>query len=127
MDAERNRTQVFRVEALDDVQFGGHLQTLQTPLSQLNPTTPDYLQKRKMLQFSIEWRSQAADNLRMAAQTAVTVNAADGEWTTAMKANRLVKLRQNLMKARECYSYAQVGSSDGFETAQKVSLSGGYS
>ena len=38
-----------------------------------------------------------------------------------MKANRLVKLRQNLMKARECYLYAQVGSSDGFETAQKVS------
>ena len=124
MDAERNSTQVFRVEALNDVQFGGHLQNLQTPLSQLNPTTPDYLQKRKMLQFSIEWRSQAADNLRMAAQTAVTIDAAEGQWTIAMKANRLVKLRQNLTKARECYSYAQVGSSDGFETAQKVSLNG---
>ena len=122
MDAERLSTQVFRVEGLSDEQFGGHLQSLHTPLSQLNPNTSDYLQKRKFLQFATEWRAQSSDNLRIAAQTAVTASAADGQWTTTMKANRLVKLRSNVMKARECYSYAQIGSTDGFDIAQKVSL-----
>ena len=106
MDAERNSTQVFRVEGLTDEQFGGHLQGLQTPLSQLNPNCSDYLQKRKLLQFATEWRAQSADNLRIAAQTNITAADVDGQWTAAMKANRLVKLRTNLMKARECYSYA---------------------
>ena len=121
MDAERNSTTVFRVEGLTDEQFGGHLQSLHTPLSQLNPNTSDYLQKRKFLQFATEWRAQSADNLRIAAQTGVTVASVEGEWTTAMKANRLVKLCSNLMKARECYAYAQIGSTDGFDIAQKVS------
>ena len=120
MDNERNSQQVFRVEGLTDEQFGGHLQGLHTPISQMNPTTSDYLQKRKLLLYATEWRAQSADNLRIAAQTAVTAAAIDGQWTAAMKGNRLVKLRSNLMKSRECYSYAQIGSSDGFDTAQKV-------
>ena len=120
MDNEKNIAQAFRVEGLTDEQFGGHLQSLQTPISQLNPTTSGYLEKRKLLQFAIEWRSQSSDNLTIASQTAITTAAADGQWTVAMKANRLVKLRQNLMKARECFSYAQIGSTDGFSTAQKV-------
>ena len=120
MDNKKKSAQAFRVEGLTDEQFGGHLQSLQTPISQLNPTTSGYLEKRKLLQFAVEWRSQSSDNLRIAAQTAITTAAADGQWTVAMKANRLVKLRQNLMKAQECFSYAQIGSTDGFSTAQKV-------
>ena len=122
MDADKNSTQVFRVEALTDEQFRGHLQNLHTPISQLNPNTSDYLQKRKFLQFATEWRAQSADNLRIAAQTTVTAAAVDGQWTAGKKANRLVKLRSNLMKARECFTYAQIGSTDGFDTAHKVSL-----
>ena len=120
MDNEKNGAQAFRVEGLSDEQFGGHLQSLQTPISQLSPTTNGYLEKRMLLQFAIEWRSQSSDNLRIASQTSITAAAVDGQWTVAMKANRLVKLRQNLMKARECFSYAQIGSTDGFSTAQKV-------
>ena len=122
MDTERNNIHAFRVEGLTDEQFGGHLQGLHIPISQLNPNATDYLQKRKLLQFATEWRAQSADNLRIAAQTTVTAAAVDGQWTAVMKNNRLAKLRSNLMKARECYSYAQIGSTDGFDTAQKVIL-----
>lgn len=120
MSAERDTTKAFRVETLNDDQFSAHCNDLQAPLAQLSPNTKDYLSLKRILQFGIQWRSEAADNLRHAAQLKVTTNAAEGDFTTAYKASRLVKLRLNLCKARELYLYASIAATDGWEAALEI-------
>ena len=75
---------------------------------------------KRILQFGIQWCSEAAENLRHAAQLKVTANAAEGDFTAAYKASRLVKLRLNLCKARELYLYASIAATDGWEAALEI-------
>ena len=120
MAVEKDTSKVFRVEIMNDDQFSGHCNNLQSPMAQLNPNTKDFSSIKRILQFGIEWRAEAADNLRHCAQTQVTAGASAGEFSDAYKAGRLVKLRLNLCKARELYLYASIAATDGWEAALEI-------
>ena len=119
-DNEMDITRGFRVETLSDEQFAGHITVLRAPLAQLHPSNPHYEQIKRTLMFAIDWRIQAADNLRHMSRTKVSVNAKDGEMTDLYKAARLQKLRANMCKAREMFLYAHVASTDGWQAAHEV-------
>ena len=120
MATERETTKAFRVESMNDDQFSAHCINLQAPMAQLNPNNKDYNSLKRILQFGIEWRSESADNLRHTAQLRITAASAEGEFTAAYKASRLVKLRLNLCKARELYLYASIAATDGWEAALEI-------
>ena len=119
-DNEKDVGKLFRVESFTDEQMAGHVASLQAPLAQLHPNNPEYEKIKRCLQFAVEWRAQAADNLRHVAQIKISAGAKDGEFTEAYKNCRLQKLRSNLCKARELHLYSHVASTDGWQAAHEV-------
>ena len=95
------------VETMDDGAFASYLSGRLSSIAGLSTGITDYDGKKMLLEKAVKGEKDAAEMLRTFARITVTAGAAGDDLTAERRANRLVRLRQNLFAARSLLSFVE--------------------